>query len=73
MISAFMLAMLVSAVPDEPKGAEDKPVKERKVCRSEVDTGSRLGKRQVCRTAAEWQVIDDANSEALESRRRAGN
>lgn len=73
MISALALAMLVSAAAEELKSVEPKPAKERKVCRSEIDTGSRLGKRQVCRTAAEWQVIDDANSEALESRRRAGN
>jgi len=73
MISAFVLAMFVTTAAEEAKAPAAKPAKEPKVCRSEIDTGSRLGKRQVCRTAAEWQAIDDANGEALESRRRAGN
>lgn len=37
-----------------------KPKPEKKVCRSEVDTGSIMQKR-VCHTAAEWKAIAAAN------------
>jgi hypothetical protein len=31
--------------------------KERKICREEPNTGSRLRARKICRTAAEWEQL----------------
>ena len=38
-----------------------KPVKEKKICRREAQTGSILGSPSVCHTKAEWDKIDAAN------------
>ncbi len=73
MIGAFVLAMFVTTAAEEAKAPAAKPAKEPKVCRSQIDTGTRLGKRQVCRTAAEWRAIEDATSKDLESRTRSGS
>lgn len=37
------------------------------VCKKfDAPTGSRLGKRQICRTQAEWDLIRDQDREAIE-------
>jgi hypothetical protein len=48
-----------NAQTGEPGAA--KPVKEKRVCRRETPTGSRLAIR-TCRTAAEWEAIDRENA-----------
>jgi hypothetical protein len=42
-----------------------KPVKEKKICKSEPDSASRLGKKQVCKTKAEW--ARQSNPEGLDA------
>jgi hypothetical protein len=44
------------------------PIKEKKVCRSEIATGSILPKR-VCRTQKQWDDIDFANRNTAPLRR----
>ncbi len=64
MHSLFAL-LLLTASPDaaattsasEP--TKVKPVKEKKICRSIVATGTRLGKRE-CKTAEEWAAVDES-------------
>ena len=43
-----------AAAQDRAESKETKPVKEKKICKDEESTGSRMPKR-VCKTAAEWQ------------------
>lgn len=55
-------------------GQQDaKPVKEKKICRSEQTTGSYFAKR-TCHTRDEWKAIDAANTDnahaALDRARR---
>lgn len=39
-----------------PAAAEPaKPIKERKICRTEAASESRLGAKKICMTAAEWR------------------
>lgn len=66
--SSFSLAVAQDAEkPDAPK-----PPKEKKICRSEVATGSMMS-RATCHTKAEWQAIDVQNqadaAQALDRRR----
>lgn len=42
--------------------AAPKPVKEKKICRREAQTGSILGSPSVCHTKAEWAKIDEQNA-----------
>jgi hypothetical protein len=43
---------------------------ERMVCRSQTNLGSRLGKRRVCRTAAEWELMRRDAQQAVDARQR---
>jgi len=38
------------------------------VCRYEVESNSRLGRRRVCRTRAEWTANTDATQRSLQQR-----
>lgn len=54
------LAAQTAAPTDQTKieaGSTTKPVEERKLCRKDARTSTRLVKR-TCRTAAEWREID---------------
>jgi len=64
-------ALAQEASPSSPaaKGSA-KPVKERRICRSETTTGSMLS-RSVCHTAAEWKAIEVANQEQIERARNS--
>ena len=44
------------------------PAKEKKVCRSEMPTGSYITKR-TCHTADEWKAIDNANANTTRAMR----
>ena len=37
--------------------AEPAPVKEKKICRVQETTGSRLSSKRICKTQAEWDEI----------------
>ena len=61
MITLLSLMLLASdspaAAPAAPAPATaEAPKKERKICRREEATESRLGGKRICLTAAEWQA-----------------
>jgi hypothetical protein len=69
----------VSAVPGTTPSETPNPVgatqtgqqaAERMVCRSQTNLGSRLGKRRVCRTAAEWELMRRDAQQAVDARQR---
>lgn len=45
------------AVAKEKKADSSGAVKEKKICRGHVDTGSRIAKKKDCRTQAEWDAL----------------
>lgn len=50
--------------PAQPQNAN--PAKPKLICETEEDIGSRLGRKRVCHTAAEWQRIKAESRDALE-------
>ncbi|MEO6215550.1 MAG: hypothetical protein ABIO86_05940 [Sphingomonas sp.] len=60
-----ILALTVSSLVISPAVAKDKkPVDpDKKSCRRQDTTGSILGGRLVCHTAAEWSRIDQVNGD----------
>jgi hypothetical protein len=58
-LAVLMLAPLASA-PVEVSASE--PKKERKICRRDHATESRLGSRRICKTEAQWRA--EGNKEA---------
>ena len=64
MLAAVAATMLACGAA----GAKDKPeqVKEKKICRDDMASNSRIAVRRVCRTKAEWAEL------AEESQRSAG-
>ncbi|HYD38070.1 MAG TPA: hypothetical protein VEA60_10675 [Allosphingosinicella sp.] len=63
-VAAVAAAMLMSGLA----GAKDKPeaVKEKKICRDDMASNSRIAVRRICRTKAEWAELEG------ESQRSAG-
>lgn len=59
----FLALAMFSAPQDAAAPAKDPAPAEKKICRRETPVGSRLSKR-VCRTAAEWAALDEANQQA---------
>ena len=64
LLLAAMQAAPVSPLP-EPPAAEEK-----KICRSDAETGSRLAKKRRCMTAKEWAAEAQANRDEFEAQRR---
>jgi hypothetical protein len=67
----FIAASLLAAAPDAvtpPTGATPTPapVKERKICRDEPETGSLISKR-TCHTKAEWEAINKASAHDVDA------
>jgi predicted secreted protein len=74
LVTAAALSAMIVATPALAK--DKKPLDPNKrICRSEVPTGSMMSK-SVCHTRAEWQSIDDQNQaatdQAIRSRRTSG-
>ena len=60
------LAVATTAVAEAPRAQED----EKRVCRRvEPATGSRLGTRRVCRSAAEWRAMEEEEQRAFRAAR----
>ena len=62
-----------NAVPATEKGSKDP---NRMVCRTVENTGSRLGNKKICRTAAEWvevQAIERRDIERFQAGRTRNN
>jgi hypothetical protein len=53
LIAAALLAIPGAAVAGKAEG-----VKEKKICRGEGSSASRIAKTRVCRTKAEWEMRD---------------
>ncbi|HYE51127.1 MAG TPA: hypothetical protein VEB20_16135 [Azospirillaceae bacterium] len=47
----------VARTTPQPEAREPNPEDDRKICRSIIPTGSRLGKEKVCKTRAEWEQL----------------
>lgn len=60
MVLAMMTMLMVQAIPVPATAAA--PPAEKKLCRSQVSTGSIMGRR-VCHTRAEWAAIDRAEAD----------
>lgn len=71
-LAAIAAAMLMSGAA----GAKDKAEgeKEKKICRSETASNSRIATRRICRTKEEWAQLEDESqrsaSRAVESSNR---
>lgn len=53
----MLTTLLLMALTAQQADPTPPPAKEKKVCRIEEKTGSRLGARRICRTQAEWDAI----------------
>lgn len=75
MLSFALTLLLTAAAPEAaaepaPTTTAAKPVKPKKICRGEANTGSRLAKK-VCRTQEEWD--NQADSARDDVRLRGAN
>lgn len=70
MLTLVLTLALAAAAPEAavppPATSEAKPAKPKKICRSQKNTGSRLGSR-ICKTQEEWdgQATDIRNDTRL--------
>lgn len=75
-LAAAAATLLAGAAVAKDKPADGQP-KEKKVCRVEVLSNSRIPERRICRTEAEWaaQSDDDSHkaSDAVRAASRNGN
>jgi hypothetical protein len=46
--------------------ANAKPAKDKLICETQQETGSRLDRKRVCHTAEEWQSIKSQSRDAIE-------
>ncbi|WP_339826561.1 hypothetical protein [uncultured Parasphingorhabdus sp.] len=56
----------VTVTEDKMAGKEDMGDPTRMICRKQENTGSRLGAKRVCATAAEWDARKQQNRESVE-------
>ena len=63
-MSALLLASAPALALDDPTAAEAKQQKEKKVCRRDVSSASRMAKR-VCKTVGEWQALAEDDGAKL--------
>lgn len=55
LLLASEAAVAVSATPAEAPAAVEAPKEEKKICKREAATESRLGAKRICLTAAQWK------------------
>jgi hypothetical protein len=69
---SLIVALAVSTAFTDPETSAPAPTPEpeRKICRTEQETYSRLAAKRICRTAAEWKTIDSGVSSNVDTRRR---
>lgn len=74
-----LMSVTVAAIPasaqDDAGAAQpaaEKPAKEKKVCKSDVGTGSIMPKR-ICRTKAEWDALTEQSRGNLDRTRAVNN
>ena len=67
--AATMISAVAVAATAQPTAAtsEEKPaVKEKQICRNIAEVGSRLNRRRVCATKAQWDELDQQNRLAVD-------
>ncbi|ONF96430.1 hypothetical protein [Sphingomonas jeddahensis] len=57
LFAALLVTPVAASAQTVSHPKEDKSDPNRMVCRTVETTGSRLGKRKICRTAAEWTEV----------------
>ena len=72
MITALFSVMLLAdataattstTTAEAPAAATEAPKEERKICKREMATESRMGSKRICLTAAEWKARSDGEIE----------
>ncbi|NML06856.1 hypothetical protein [Sphingomonas sp. G-3-2-10] len=60
----FAVVMSLAAIAqDAPVQTQAvNPPEERKICKRTQDTGSRMGSKRICKTAAEWRAMEGASN-----------
>ncbi|WP_312488487.1 hypothetical protein [Sphingomonas sp.] len=53
----MLTTLLLLALAGQQTDPAPAPVKEKKICRMQETTGSRLGGKRICKTQAEWDEI----------------
>ena len=53
----MLTTLLLLALTGQQAEPAPAPVKEKKICRVQETTGSRLGAKRICKTQAEWDEI----------------
>jgi hypothetical protein len=65
LVAAPVLALSSPAFAGDAK-PDTAPVTEKKICRTEGVTGSRIGKRRICMTRAEWDKFEEAQRQNMD-------
>lgn len=69
-IAALSLSGGAAVAQEKPA----KPAKEKKICKGEQDSTSRIAKKKICKTKAEWaQTSNQQNLDDAESKLRGMN
>ena len=63
-------AAAAQAPAPQPAAPAAKPAKDKRVCKATEETGSRLGRKTICRTQAEWDEISFRQRMELERKSR---
>ncbi|HEX8640616.1 MAG TPA: hypothetical protein VF704_05615 [Allosphingosinicella sp.] len=64
--STFACAAAVAAAQPAAAPTEEAPEKEKQICRTIAESGSRLSRRRICATKAQWDEVDGQNKMALD-------
>ena len=67
--AALLLGGTALAKDEKPAGAP----KEKKICKGETSSTSRIAKTRICRTKAEWDELASQQSESTEAKLRGAN
>ena len=70
---AVPVAAAAQTAPAPAPGAPAPAAPEKKICRSEGTTGSRLGSSRRCLTAAEWREMERIQRQQIDEQHRLQN
>jgi uncharacterized membrane protein len=60
------VAVAATAQPTAATSEEKPAAKEKQICRTIAEVGSRLNRRRVCATKAQWEEVDQQNRLAVD-------
>lgn len=63
------LLLALQAAPAAPAPVPAPAPAEKQICRRDVETGSRVGARRRCMTAAQWKAEARANADEIDRQR----